>query len=191
MIRSTLTFAVLLSVAAAQLNAQEMTVSKRNIWPSLSPIANLHQLLDESTPSAWDGKPHPAPVMPAPVLSVIEVGEGQSIGNSVPTETQASDLASVDFPMAANITLDDEAHLKKYMNDNDVKRMIQQRAQRERELRQMRLESQRFYGVSASRPSGARLMFGGMVAPSGYGVPVFGQGPRRSTPAPQLYYPAH
>jgi hypothetical protein len=184
MIRSTLTLVILFWATAATVNAQEMTLSKRNIWPSASPISNLDQLLVRSTPSAWNGEMNAALVKHTPVFPTTEFGEGQVISHSSPAETPANDRVVFDPPMTANITLDDEAHLKKYMSDNDVKRMIQQRAQRERELRQMRLESQRFYGVSASRPSGARLMYGGMVAPTGYGVTVFGQGPRR--PAPQF-----
>jgi hypothetical protein len=179
MIRSTLSLAILVSATTSPLLAQEMTLTKRNIWPSASPISNLEQLLGESTPSAWNGVTDKVPPPANSTFSAIEVETGNALSSIEATETQPSEAVSLDFPMTANIALDDEAHLKKYMNDNDVKRMIQQRAQRERELRQMRLESQRFYGVSASRPSGARLMYGGMVAPTGYGASIFGQGPRR------------
>ena len=87
-----------------------------------------------------------------------------------------------EFEVLGNINVEeDDAHLKKYMSDNDVQRMLRERAQKERQLRQMRLELKKRLGLSSARPPGSAFMFGGMVAPTTRGSIHFGQGAKRKT----------
>ena len=178
MIRTGLAVLTVVVVAGQAVNAQESAIYKRQTWPSASPISKIDSLLTESSPSQWLAAPQPHNPRYTPTVPAITVGAGRTL-QTAPT---------TDLPITANIRLDDDAHLQKYMKEYEVKKLIQQRAQRERELRQLRMETRKFYGISLARPTGSPMMFGGMYAPNWSGGFHYGYGLRGQYPRQQLFF---
>ena len=98
----------------------------------------------------------------------------------------ASDSNSIDYrlPISANRRFDGEDVAQQYQRQYEGRMWSQQRARHEREMRQLRLEAQKQYGISLSRPDGSALMMGGTYAPSRFSA----YGLRNWNASPYFHY---
>ena len=177
------TFAVLSAICTVSTSkAGELKIFKRTVWPESSPISNMENWLTPNSTASWECDLWGAAAkIEAEQNSKAEETDPLALLENLDLEN-AQEKQVVESKVLGNINIEeDEAHLKKYMSDNDVQRMLRERAQKERQLRQMRLELKKRLGLSSARPQGSAFMFGGMVAPTTRGSIHFGQGAKRKT----------
>ena len=177
------TFAVLSAICTVSTSkAGELKIFKRTVWPESSPISNMENWLTPNPTASWECELWGAAAKTeAEQNSQAEETDALALLENLDLEN-AQEKQVVESKVLGNINIEeDEAHLKKYMSDNDVQRMLRERAQKERQLRQMRLELKKRLGLSSARPQGSAFMFGGMVAPTTRGSIHFGQGAKRKT----------
>ena len=177
------TFAVLSAICTVSTSkAGELKIFKRTVWPESSPISNMEYWLTPNPTGSWECELWGAAAkIEAEHNSQAEETDALALLENLDLEN-AQEEQVVESIVVGNIYIEeDEAHLKKYMSDNDVQRMLRERAQKERQLRQMRLELKKRLGLSSARPQGSAFMFGGKVAPTTRGSIHFGQGAKRKT----------
>ena len=177
------TFAVLSAICTVSTSkAGELKIFKRTVWPESSPISNMENWLTPNPTASWECELWGAAAKTeAEQNSQAEETDALALLENLDLEN-AQEEQVVESKVVGNINIEeDEAHLKKYMSDNDVQRMLRERAQKERQLRQMRLELKKRLGQSSARPPGSAVMFGGKVAPTTRGSIHFGQGAKRKT----------
>lgn len=163
-------------------NAEELRVFKRSVWPESSPISNMENWLTSNPTSSWECELW-GPIETTEAEPNLEATETDALAllDDLERENAQPELA-FELGVLGNINVgEDEAHLKKYMSDNDVQRMLRERAQKDRQARQLRLELKKRLGLSSARPQGSAFMFGGMVAPTTRGSIHFGQGAKQKT----------
>lgn len=90
-------------------------------------------------------------------------------GTTNPRTTTSQTTPNTRLPISANVAMDDQEHMERYQREYDARRWSMARAQQEAEMRRMRIEIRKFYGVSLSRPSGSPMMMGGTYAPNWIG----------------------
>jgi len=141
--------------------AQDGAAARRTGTTSQPASTRSSLIFNEASPSDW--------------LST----EGVSNSRRSVSTTSAG---RTDLPISASMKFDDDERMERYQREYDGRRWSMARAQREREARQLRMETRKFYGISLSRPAGSPMMMGGTYAPNwiggwntAYGLP--GQAP--------------
>ena len=177
------TFVVLSAICTVSTSkAGELKIFERTVWPESSPISNMENWLTPNPTASWECELW-GPVETTEAEPNLQATETDALAllEDLERENAQSEL-TFELEVLGNINVEeDEAHLKKYMSDNDVQRMLRERAQKERQARQLRLELKKRLGLSSARPQGRAFMFGGMVAPTTRGSIHFGQGARQKT----------
>lgn len=181
------------SLSPTSAQAQVPLRGESSVWPSVRADNPLQRILnDEASPhdrvakqTTQTTRRHGGVINPTPTGTNQRTTQRNTIQRNT---TQRTTTPNTNLPINARMTFDGEASPERYLSEYDVQQMIQKRAQRKRELRLLRLETQRFYGVSLSRPTGSPMMFGGVYAPNWIGGWNTSYGLRGQAPPQQLFF---
>lgn len=161
---SLLVLGLLTATASAQTNSSG--TGRTTTGTAIPPRTNL--IINEESPSDWVSSDLTNP--------------------RTTTGTTTATTPNTRLPISANVAMDDQEHLERYQREYDARRWSMARAQQEREMRQMRLELRKFYGVSLSRPAGSPMMMGGTYAPNWIGGWNTAYGLPGQYPAQNFYF---